>query len=189
MCMRHNTASMDGAYSLAIPLRALETFTSREDTEKILHGNSYKHLENIFLYLIKHKYFDQLRKLMDKKIPPMLEPTSVPPTQIGKYLLVMIKRPLELISFLPQEDDFSMLVLEEFCKSILSPRITDPIRMFIIPSLSEFKELPYVQLIDCINRIQIEPTISLLYSILTLESNQLCKYTEQVESDWNKARH
>ncbi|XP_076243560.1 ubiquitin-protein ligase E3C isoform X2 [Calliopsis andreniformis] len=177
MCIEHNTNLIDGPYSLAIPLRTLETFTSREDTEKILRENSYKHLENIFLYLIKHRYFDQLRKLIDKKIPPMLEPIYVAPTQYAKFLMVMIERPLELISFLPQEDDFSTLVLQEFCKSILFPRMSDRIQMFIIPSLSEFEEFPYAQLIDYINKIQVEPTISLLYSILCLESNQLstCK--------------
>ncbi|XP_076671002.1 ubiquitin-protein ligase E3C [Andrena cerasifolii] len=180
MCMQHNAALMDRAYSLAIPLRALETFMSREDTEKVLRENSYKHLESIFVYLIKHKYFEQLRKLIDEKIPPMLEPTSVAPTPISKCLVDMIKQPLELILFLPQKDDFSMLILQELCKSILSPRMSDPIRMFIIPSLSEFKEFPYIQLIDCINRIEIAPTISLLYFILSLESNQIptCKSTE-----------
>lgn len=177
MCMQHNSeVLMDGAYSLAIPLRALETFTNREDTEKILRGSSYKHLETIFIYLIKHKYFDQLRKLIDKKVPPLLEPTSIPATPISKCLVDMIKRPLDLISFLDQKDDFSMLVLQELCGSILCPRMSNPIRMFIIPSLSEFKEFPYIQLIDCINRMEIEPTISLLYSILSLESNRFCKY-------------
>lgn len=181
MCMQHNSeALMSGAYSLAIPLRALETFTSREDTEKVLRENSYKYLENIFIYLIKHKYFDQLRKLIDNKVPCMLESTPVAPTPISKCLMDMIKRPLDLISYLEQDDDFSMLVLQEFCKSILSPRLSDPIRMFVIPSLSEFVEFPYTQLIECINRIEIEPTLSLLYSILSLESNRFCKYIK-----WN----
>lgn len=178
MCMQHNSeALMNGAYSLAIPLRVIETFTSREDAEKVLHDNSYKYLRNIFIYLIKHKYFDQLRKLIDNKVPSMLEPTSVPPTPISKCLVDMIKRPLDLISFIEQEDNFSMLVLQELCRSILSPKMSDAVRMFIIPSLSEFIEFPYIQLIKCINRIEIEPTISLLYSILSLESNRLsaCK--------------
>ncbi|XP_017762268.1 PREDICTED: ubiquitin-protein ligase E3C [Eufriesea mexicana] len=177
MCMQHNSeALMNGAYSLAIPLRTLETFTSREDAEKILHENSYKYLGNTFIYLIKHKYFDQLRKLIDNKVPSMLEPTSVAPTPISKCLVDMIKRPLDLISFLEQEDSFSMLVLQELCRSILSPKMSDPIRMFIIPSLSEFIEFPYTQLIKCINRIEIEPTMSLLYSILSLESNRFSTY-------------
>lgn len=176
MCMKHiSEALMNRASSLAIPLRALEVFTSREDTEKILGEHGYNYLEIIFVYLIKHKYFDQLRKLIDEKVPPMLEPSSVPATPLSKCLVDMIKRPLDLISFLDQKDDFSVLVLRELCKSVLSPRMTDPIRMFIIPSLIEYKEFPYDQMIDYINRVKIEYTMSLFYSILSLESNRLCK--------------
>lgn len=179
MCMQHNTEMLtDGSYSLAIPLRTLEAFTGREDTEKILREDSYRYLENIFVYLIKHKYFGQLRKLIDEKIPPMLEATSVAPTPISKCLVDMIKRPLDLICYLERKDDFSMLVLQELCRSILSPRLSDPIRMFIIPALSEFKEFPYIQLIDCINRLSIDTTISLLYSVLSLETSRfsaVCK--------------
>lgn len=176
MCMQHNSEALkNGTYSLAIPLRALETFTCREDAEKILHENSYKHLENIFIYLIEHKYFEQLRKLVDNKVPSMLEPSAVAPTPISKCLADMIMRPLDLIFFLEQEDNFSMLVLQELCTSILSARMSDPIRMFIIPSLTDFINFPFTQLIKCINRIEILPTISLLYSILSLESNGFCK--------------
>ncbi|XP_031835473.1 ubiquitin-protein ligase E3C isoform X2 [Nomia melanderi] len=177
MCMKHiSEALMNGGGSLAIPLRALEVFTSREDTEKILGEHGYNYLETIFVYLIKHKYFDQLRKLIDEKVPPMLEPSSVPATPLSKCLVDMLKRPLDLISFLDQKDDFSVLVLRELCRSVLSPRMTDPIRMFIIPSLSEYKEFPYDQMIDCINRVKIEYTMSLFYSILSLESNRLSTY-------------
>nr|XP_033342932.1 ubiquitin-protein ligase E3C [Megalopta genalis] len=179
MCMQHNSeALIHGALysSLAIPLRALETFTSREDTEKTLGEHSYKYLEIIFVYLIKHKYFDRLRKLIDEKVPPMLEPSSVAATPLSKYLVDMIKRPLDLIGYLDQKDDFAELVLKELCRSILSPKMSDSIRMFIIPSLAEYKEFPYDQLIDCINRVQIECTMSLFYSVLSLESNRLSTY-------------
>ncbi|XP_033342932.2 ubiquitin-protein ligase E3C [Megalopta genalis] len=179
MCMQHNSeALIHGALysSLAIPLRALETFTSREDTEKTLGEHSYKYLEIIFVYLIKHKYFDRLRKLIDEKVPPMLEPSSVAATPLSKYLVDMIKRPLDLIGYLDQKDDFAELVLKELCRSILSPKMSDSIRMFIIPSLAEYKEFPYDQLIDCINRVQIERTMSLFYSVLSLESNRLSTY-------------
>ncbi|GAB1868523.1 HECT-type E3 ubiquitin transferase [Camponotus japonicus] len=171
MCMRYNTETLpDGAYSLAIPLRVLEVFTTREDTEKVLRENSYWHLESIFVYLIQHNYFEQLRKLLDAKVPLMVEATSVAPTPISKCLLDMIKRPLDLISYVDRKEDFSTLVLRELCKSIFSPRLSDPVRMFIVPALAEFKDFPYVQLIACVNRFQLEPTINLLYCILSLDS-------------------
>lgn len=176
MCMQYNTETLDGAYSLAIPLRVLEIFTTREDTEKVLRENSYWQLESIFVYLIQHSYFEQLRKLLDDKVPLMVEATSVAPTPISKCLLDMIKRPLDLISYVDRKEDFSMLVLREMCKSVFSPRLSDPIRMFILPALTEFKNFPYVQLIACVNRLQLEPTINLLYCVLSLDStDQFCK--------------
>lgn len=177
MCMRYNTETLpDGAYSLAIPLRVLEIFTTREDTEKVLRESSYWHLESIFVYLIQHNYFEQLRKLLDAKVPLMVEATSVAPTPISKCLLDMIKRPLDLIPYVNRKENFSTLVLRELCKSVFSPRLSDPIRMFIVPALAEFKDFPYVQLIACVNRFQLEPTINLLYCILSLDSfNQFGK--------------
>lgn len=160
---------------MAIPLRVLEVFTAREDTEKILRENSYQHLESIFVYLIKHNYFEQLRKLLDEKVPPMLEATPVAPTQISKCLLDMVKRPLNLISHLDHNENFSTLVLQELCRSIFCPRLSDSVRMFVVPALTEFKDFPYIQLIRCINRLRPEPTINLLYCVLSLESNQICK--------------
>jgi len=177
MCMRYNTETLsDGAYSLAIPLRILEVFTAREDTEKVLRENSYRYLENIFIHLIEHNYFEQLRKLLDEKVPPMVEATSVAPTPISKCLLDMIKRPVDLISYIHHNDNFSILVLQKLCSSIFSPRLSDSIRMFIIPALAEFKDFPYVHLITCINRHEPESTINLLYCVLSLDSfNHSCK--------------
>jgi len=185
MCMRYNTETLpDGAYSLAIPLRVLEVFTTREDTEKVLplsaSKHTYRHLESIFVYLIQHNYFEQLRKLLDEKVPPMAEMTSVAPTPISKCLLDMIKRPVDLISYVNHRENFSTLVLRELCRSVFSPRLSDPIRMFVVPALAEFKDLPYIQLIVCINRLQLVPTINLLYCILSLDSsNQFCKYKQK----------
>ncbi|KYM98999.1 PREDICTED: ubiquitin-protein ligase E3C [Cyphomyrmex costatus] len=171
MCMRYNTETLpDGAYSLAIPLRVLEVFTTREDTEKVLREHSYRHLESIFVYLIQHNYFEQLRKLLDEKVPLMAKVTPVAPTPISKCLLDMIKRPVDLISYVNHEN-FSALVLRKLCRSVFSPRLSDPIRMFIVPALAEFKEFPYVQLIICINRFQLVPTINLLYCLLSLDSS------------------
>ncbi|XP_066601185.1 ubiquitin-protein ligase E3C [Prorops nasuta] len=173
MCIEYGTdISIDNAYSLAIPLRALEVFTGREKTDKILRENSYLYLENIFVYLMKYKYFDQLRKLVDEKVPPMLESSSVAPTPISKYLLDMIKRPLEIVYYAKKKDDFAILVLNELCRSILSPKLSDSIKMFIIPALASFKEFPYLKLIDCISKLEAEPTINLLYSVLSLEPDQ-----------------
>lgn len=176
ICMQYNLSILNGgAYSLAIPLRTIEVFTTEESTEKMLHKNSCLYLENIFIYLIKHKYFEQVRILIDEKVPTMLQSSSTAPTPISKCLLDMIKRPLELISYLEQNNAHHVLILQEFYKNILSPKLSGPIKMFVIPALTEFPGFPYIQLLNCINQlgIGIEPTLSLLYSILSLESKQV----------------
>lgn len=184
MCMRYNTETPNGTYSLAIPLRVLEVFTAREDTEKVLHEHSYRHLESIFVYLIQHNYFEQLRKLLDEKVPPMAEVTSVAPTPISKCLLDMIKRPVDLISYVNHKETFSTLVLRELCGSVFSPRLSDPIRMFVVPALAEFKDFPYIQLIACINRLQLEPTINLLYCVLLLDSSSQFSWCEDALTNY-----
>ncbi|KAK2578758.1 hypothetical protein KPH14_012282 [Odynerus spinipes] len=176
ICMQYNSKVLTGgAYSLAIPLRAMEVFTTEETTEKILHRNSYLYLENIFIYLIKYGYFEQLRTLIDEKVPPMLQSSSIAPTPISKCLLDMVKRPLQLVSCLEQRNAQHVLILQEFCKNILSPKLSGPVKMFIIPALTEFSGFPFTQLLNCIDqlRVGIEPTLSLLYSILSLESKQV----------------
>ncbi|KAF7386370.1 hypothetical protein HZH68_013502 [Vespula germanica] len=174
ICMQYNSEiSIGGAYSLAIPLRAMEVFTDEEVTEKMFHKNNDLYFESIFIYLIKHRYFEQLRTLIDEKVPPMLQSSSVAPTPISKCLLNMLLRPLQLVFYLEQKNGHYVLILQEFCKNILSPRLSSAIKMFIIPALAEFPEFPYIQLINCINQSGIEPTLSLLYSILSLESKQV----------------
>lgn len=178
MCMRYGNTESGGACNLAIPLRVLDVFTSWEKTEQGLRENNYRHLESIFDYLIRHSYFEQLRKLLDKKVPPMVEATPIPPTEISKCLLDMIKRPLDLIPYqisyqrnVDQKESFSQLVLRELCRSMFSPRLTDSIRMFVVPALAEFRNFPYVQLIACINRLQLESTLNLTYCVLSLDSS------------------
>lgn len=178
MCMRYNMETLsDKAYSPAIPLRVLEVFTTRENTEEVLSEHTY--LESIFVYLIQHNYFEQLRKLLDEKVPRMAKVTSVAPNPISKCLLDMIERPIDLISYANNKEN-SMLVLRELCGSVFSPRLSDPIRMFVVPALAEFKDFPYIQLIVCINQFQLVPTINLLYCVLSLDSsNQFCKFKQK----------
>ncbi|XP_015521284.1 ubiquitin-protein ligase E3C [Neodiprion lecontei] len=164
-----DTVSQDPARSIAVPLRVLEVFTVKENTEGILKTETDRHLIGIFVYLAENKYFVQLRRLIDEKVPPLLEATPVPPTPMAACLLDMIKRPLGLIHTMEENNKFSITILEEFCYSILAPRMSEPIKMLVLPALTEFQNLPYKQLIDCINRLANEPTLCLLYSILSLE--------------------
>lgn len=164
------------AQSIAIPLRILEVFTTPEDTKRVIGNDSDAHLREIFAYLVKNKYFNQVKQLIDAKVPPNLEPSPIPPTPMAKWFLEMIQRPLSIVYHMDSTNDFCFLILREFCASILSETLTDAISAFIIPALLEFKEFPYDMLINCINRFDAQPTISLLYSVLQLEPSGYCKY-------------
>lgn len=175
--MQYNSEiSIGGTCSVAFPLRVIEVFTDGDITEKMFNKNNL-YFENIFIYLIKHRYFEQLRTLIDAKVPPMLQSSSIAPTPISKCLLDMLLRPLQIVSYMDQRNEHYILILQEFCNNILSPKLSSSIKMFIIPALAEFPEFPFVQLINYINQSGIEPTFSLLFSILSLESKQASKYS------------
>lgn len=168
------TVLSESNQSIAIPFRILEVFTTPEDTERVIGSDTNVHLKEIFAYLVQSKYFEQVRRLIDAKIPHNLEPSSVPPTPVAKYFLEMIQRPLSIVNRINNANDFCYMILHEFCKSILSQKLTDPISAFIIPALLEFKEFPYDKLIHCINRYDVQPTISLLFCVLQLEPVGYC---------------
>ena len=170
-----NTVLADSVQSIAIPLRILEVFTTPEDTERVLGSDSDLQLKEIFAYLVKNKYFDQVKHLIDAKVPSNLEPSPTPPTPMAKWFLEMIQRPLSIVNRIDNANDFCFMILHEFCMSILSQTMTDQISAFIIPALTQFKEFPYDKLINCVNRCDFTPTISLFYSVLQLEPSGYCK--------------
>ena len=170
------TVLNDTVQSIAIPFRILEIFTTTESIDSKInatHNNNY--LKEIFSYLIKNKYFEQIKKLIEAKVPPLLEPSAMPPTPLAKWFLEMIQRSLYIVNQTENFTEFCFLILHEFCSSILSQKMTEPITHFIIPALIEFKEFPYNKLIKCVNRLNFTPSISLFYCILSLEPSACSK--------------
>ena len=51
----------------------------------------YRHL------FTKEKYFRQVRRLIETRIPPLLETTTRPPTPLAGELLNMVARPLQAV--------------------------------------------------------------------------------------------
>jgi len=47
---------------------------------------------------VNRGYFEQVRCLIDNKIPPLLEASPRPPTQLAACLFDMITRPLQLVT-------------------------------------------------------------------------------------------
>lgn len=53
--------------------------------------------QQLFSYLIKNKYFEKFRDLVEQRVPPMLEPSAHPPTAFAASLIDFIQRPLKLV--------------------------------------------------------------------------------------------
>ncbi|KAL7306120.1 hypothetical protein TKK_0001569 [Trichogramma kaykai] len=171
ICMMYSlqTVQDNSAQSIAVPLRILEIFTTPDANEKIMECESDNYLKDIFAYLVKNQYFQQVKQLIDAKVPSNIDPSPVPPTPMAKWFLEMIQRPLCIVNRLNDANDFCFLVLHEFYASILAPKVTETISNFVIPALKEFKELPYHKLISCINAAEVHTSISSFYAILHLE--------------------
>ncbi|XP_011312872.1 ubiquitin-protein ligase E3C [Fopius arisanus] len=155
--------------STALPLRVLESFINDTQATKNNNDTCRNHLRDILKYLVLNSYFWNVKKLLEESIPPLDESTSTPPTPRVKCYFDLIKQPLVLSTDTKYDNDFAMIVIKEFVNTILVPRMSDPVRLFLIPSLSELSSFPYAELICCINRLEIVPTRSLLYAVLSLE--------------------
>ncbi|XP_015109716.1 ubiquitin-protein ligase E3C [Diachasma alloeum] len=163
--------SINRQISTALPLRVLESFITSEKIQyqKDSNENYRNHLRDILKYLVQSSYFSNIKKLLEDNIPPLDESTSIPPTPRIKCYFDLIKQPLVLSTDTKYDNDFAMIVIKEFVNTILLPRMSDPVRLFLIPALSELSSFPYAELICCINRLEIVPTRSLLYAVLSLE--------------------
>lgn len=77
----------------------LEIYTSIDDIMKYIDDidRSILYLTNIFSYLISRKYFKQIRRLIEKRVPPLDEPVTIPPNPASEIILTMLLRPLKLV--------------------------------------------------------------------------------------------
>lgn len=152
-------------FSPAIPFRILEIFTSYD--EITIHYSedgsaNLQYLANVFSYLIGKKYFKKIRRLINERVPPTDGPVTVPPNPMSEIILKLLVRPLILVEHLPQE--LANEILYSFISNILSTEFTEPIKHFILPTLAELREFPYVMLIRCLsefyqNEMDIKNTI------------------------------
>ncbi|XP_055534265.1 ubiquitin-protein ligase E3C [Wyeomyia smithii] len=140
-------------HSLTIPIRMLEIYSSSSYIDEHIHPDnpqaSRNYLENIFCYLIRQRYFQIVRQLIEQKIPSLDEDTTVLPNPIGDALLQMFLRPLRLIStaITAESEQFNANILQSFCFYILSPDLSNQIRHYIIPSLANSIDFPYIALV------------------------------------------
>nr|CAD7395950.1 unnamed protein product [Timema poppensis] len=171
MCHMTTMINLGSRDSLAVPLRMLEVFTSWETCRRILGDSlAVTHLTHTFTFLVHKGYFQQVRILLDNKVPPLLEPSPTPPTPLASCLFDMITRPVNLVTIVTNTE-FSDLILRSLCRHILSPQFTEPVQLFVIPALSALPQFPFRQLLLALRHVDIDVphTTWLLFAILSLE--------------------
>nr|CAD7573251.1 unnamed protein product [Timema californicum] len=171
MCHMTTMINLGSRDSLAVPLRMLEVFTSWETCRRILGDSlAVTHLTHTFTFLVHKGYFQQVRCLLDNKVPPLLEPSPTPPTPLASCLFDMITRPVNLVTIVTNTE-FSDLILRSLCRHILSPQFTEPVQLFVIPALSALPQFPFRQLLLALRHVDIDVphTTWLLFAILSLE--------------------
>ncbi|XP_034246430.1 ubiquitin-protein ligase E3C [Thrips palmi] len=158
------------------PLRVIEVFTSMDHVQQVLgaHG-AVQHMSSTYSFLVEKGYMQYVRELLDSRTPPLLESSTHPPTPLVGCLLDMLVRPLHLVS---QTTDHNtrVILLKGFCESILCPQLTEPIKLFVLPALSQLSSFPFVALTEalCYDLRTVVPFTSvLLYSFLTLDPSNL----------------
>ena len=111
----HILSTTDSNASLAPPLRVLEEFTREsnypQNGGKVV-AKMYRHLFTkekyfrqvllaVLLFSVKSTYTHfQVRRLIETRIPPLLETTTRPPTPLAGELLNMVARPLQAVQVL-----------------------------------------------------------------------------------------
>ncbi|XP_014356557.2 ubiquitin-protein ligase E3C [Papilio machaon] len=167
----------DSEVPLAVPLRMLEVFTSRQSAEASM---TCKEAVNIiggtFLYLIKRGYFKDLCNLICQRTPPLYGPSPNPPTPLCGALLDLIQRPLNL-NFQINTSQYEDTVMTEFASTFLCNPYPEPVEMYILPALAQDRNrpFPFLGLIRCMlddSKFTSGKLINdswLLHSILSLE--------------------
>ena len=109
---------MDTKENLASSLRFIQVFTSQENYTT----NGLAILTKIYKFLIKDSYFVKIRQLIDTKIPPILAPTTKPPTPLSEEILQMVLRPLDIVDSVQDRamvnDILRQLSEHMFCKEL-----------------------------------------------------------------------
>ena len=162
----HILSTMDSNATLAPPLRLLEEFTR----ESNYPNNGNKVVARMYRHLFtKEKYFKQVRRLIETRIPPLLETTTRPPTALAGELLNMVARPLEAVQQL-QDRSLTAEMMHQLCQEFLSPDPSDQVHLFLLPSLASLHLLRLDPLVQCLldeSRV-VARTPCLFYSFLLL---------------------
>jgi len=165
--------------AIAAPLRLLQIFTSQETYS----DKGLVIVTKIYRYLVSFGYFNQVRVLIDSRIPPLLETTTRAPTPVSQEILQMITRPLQLVSH-SGDVAFINQMLQQLCLAILCQPFSEQIRLYILPSLAEPEvRFPMARFSGALqgptpSSISVPCTPWMFYSFLSLSRNSLSDLKE-----------
>lgn len=121
-CLDYVLVSQD---NVASSLRLVQVFTD---------GSSYSDngqliLSKIYKYLVGNNYYEKVRKLVDTKIPPVMEATTRAPTPLSQEVFQMIVRPLSICHV---SDHVSSQILLQLCQNIFARQLSDQVKLTLV---------------------------------------------------------
>jgi hypothetical protein len=146
--------------NVAMLLRSIEIFTtaSSYDDNRVIQ-------EAIYGYLVRKDYYGNLRRLVDARIPPLVEETTKSPTPMAETIFGMIMQPLLLIT---GDNEFSKNVLTNLTERFLTDSFSEQVDYFILPSLAANTNFPYSEWNKVLHQSELRRTPWLLYSFLKI---------------------
>lgn len=161
-----STDSNESRDPLGSHWRVLEIFLSLTNWRKNVEvSRADAVLGFIFGILVEKGYFIRLRQFVDKRIPPLVEPTVRPPTPLSSCLLDFVLQPLEFVS--TTDSTYNERIVASFSQAFLEIPYSEPVAFFILPSLGKnSQKLPLSTLLQ-VNKNTTQ-NLWLLHSLLIL---------------------
>jgi len=149
--------------SIASCLRFFETYCAATDA-----NTDPAVLNKIYSYLLPRGYFSYVRRIINARVPPIIEECLRPPTPMAGEILQMVVNPL--ISVGKSKDHvLKRGMFLSLLKDIFSEKHTEQIELFILPCVSYCQHFNFGDLVVELEEShlqQLPPTPSLLLTVL-----------------------
>ncbi|KAL7976493.1 hypothetical protein Chor_008442 [Crotalus horridus] len=136
LCCRLLQNCNDDSLNVALPMRMLEVFSSKNTYLPVLQdaNNVASIIEQILHYVIQNGYYRSLYLLINNKLPSSIEYSDVSRVPIAKIFLENVLKPLHF-NYSSCPEVARQQVFAAFTEEFLAAPFTDQIFHFIIPAL------------------------------------------------------
>ncbi|XP_015688009.1 ubiquitin-protein ligase E3C [Protobothrops mucrosquamatus] len=145
LCCRLLQNCNDDSLNVALPMRMLEVFSSKNTYLPVLQdaNNVASIIEQILHYVIQNGYYRSLYLLINNKLPSSIEYSDVSRVPIAKIFLENVLKPLHF-NYSSCPEVARQQVFAAFTEEFLAAPFTDQIFHFIIPALVDVETcFPY----------------------------------------------